>query len=105
MLWQAIIFGATNEGWETETQQRHKGLLRLYREKAMDEARRTTQIKRLSELALANALLVSVEPFDDRGPALVVDDPLDASAVSVRMPASPALALLGLLEGEPVPST
>jgi hypothetical protein len=67
---------------------------------AMDDERSAAQIKRLAQLALANGLLVSVEPFDDRGAALVIDDPLDASGATVRMPASMALALLELLEAE-----
>ena len=68
----------------------------------MDDGRSTAQIKRLAELAHANGLLVSVAPFDDRGAAIVIDDPLDASAAIVQMPASMALALLELIEGEPV---
>lgn len=68
----------------------------------MDDSRSTAQIKRLAELAHANGLLVSVAPFDDRGAAIVIDDPLDASAAIVQMPASMALALLELIEGEPV---
>jgi hypothetical protein len=68
----------------------------------MDDGRSTAQIKRLAELAHANGLLVSIAPFDDRGAAIVIDDPLDASAAIVQMPASMALALLELIEGEPV---
>jgi len=68
----------------------------------MDDQRSTAQMKRLTELAHANGLLVSVAPFDDRGAALVIDDPLDASGAMVQMPASMALALLELIEGEPV---
>ena len=68
----------------------------------MDDGRSTAQIKRLAELAHANGLIVSVAPFDDRGAAIVIDDPLDASAAIVQMPASMALALLELIEGEPV---
>jgi hypothetical protein len=70
----------------------------------MDDERRTAQIKRLTDLAHANGLVVSVTPFDDRGTALVIDDPLDASGATVQMPASMALALLELIEGEPAPS-
>jgi hypothetical protein len=69
----------------------------------MDDERSAAQIKRLSELALANGLLVTVQPFDDRGAALVIDDPSDALGATVRMPASMAMALLELIEGEPVP--
>ena len=70
----------------------------------MDDQRNAAQIKRLADLAHANGLVVSIAPFDDRGAALVIDDPLDASRVTVQMPASLALALLELIEGEPVPS-
>jgi len=76
--------------------------LKRIRERRMDDQRSTAQIKRLTELAHANGLLVSVAPFDDRGAALVIDDPLDASGAMVQMPASMALALLELIEGEPV---
>jgi hypothetical protein len=69
----------------------------------MNDERSAAQIKRLADLAHANGLIVSVEPFDDRGVALVIDDPLDASGATVRMPASMALALLELIESEPVP--
>jgi len=68
----------------------------------MDDQRRAAQIKRLAELAHANGLLVSIAPFDDRGAAVVIDDPLDASGAIVQMPASMALALLELIEGEPM---
>jgi hypothetical protein len=68
----------------------------------MDDERRAAQIKRLTELAHAIGLLVSVAPFDDRGAAIVINDPLDASGAIVQMPASMALALLELIEGEPV---
>jgi len=68
----------------------------------MDDERRAAQIKRLTELAHATGLLVSVAPFDDRGAAIVINDPLDASGAIVQMPASMALALLELIEGEPV---
>jgi hypothetical protein len=67
----------------------------------MNDERSAAQIKRLADLAHANGLLVSVGPFDDRGAALVIDDPLDASGATVRMPASMALALLELIETEP----
>jgi hypothetical protein len=90
----AIIFGGTEEERGAET----------YREIAMDDQRIAAQIKRLTDLAHANGLLVSIAPFDDRGAALVIDDPLDPSGATVRMPASMALALLELIEGEPVPS-
>jgi len=70
----------------------------------MDDERSVDQIKRLSELALANGLLVSVQPFGDRGAALVIGDPLDASGATVQMPASMALALLELIEVQPVPN-
>lgn len=70
----------------------------------MDDERSAAQIKRLADLAHANGLVVSIEPFDERGAALVIDDPLDASGVTVRMPASMALALLELIEGEPAPA-
>lgn len=66
----------------------------------MDDQRSTAQIKRLTELARANGLLVSVEPFDDRGTAIVIDDSLDASGAIVQMPASMALALLERIERE-----
>jgi len=65
----------------------------------MDE-RTAAQIKRLSELAKASGLLVSVGPFDERGTALVIDDPLDMAGATVQMPASMALALLELIENE-----
>ena len=68
----------------------------------MDDERSAAQIKRLAELAHANGLLVSVAPFDDRGAALIIDDPLDASGTIVQMPASMALALLELIEDESV---
>jgi hypothetical protein len=70
----------------------------------MNDERSAAQIKRLADLARANGLVVSIAPFDDRGAALVIDDPLDALGATVRMPASMALALLELIEGEPVPS-
>ncbi len=60
-------------------------------------------IQRLADLAHANGLVVSAAPFDDRGAALVITDPLDASGSTVLMPASLAAALLELIEGEPVP--
>jgi hypothetical protein len=66
----------------------------------MNDERTAAQLKRLADLAYANGLLVSVGPFDDRGTALVIDDPLDASGATVRMPASMALALLELIEAE-----
>ncbi len=69
----------------------------------MDDQRSAAQIKRLAELARASGLLVSVAPFDDRGAAVVIDDPLDASGAMVQMPASMALALFELIEGEAVP--
>jgi hypothetical protein len=62
------------------------------------------QLRRLADLAHANGLVVSVAPFDDRGAALVITDPLDASGSTVLMPARLAAALLELIEGEPVPS-
>jgi hypothetical protein len=68
----------------------------------MDDQRITVQIKRLTELAHANGLLVSVAPFDDRGAAIVINDPLDASGAIVQMPASMALALLELIQNESV---
>ena len=68
----------------------------------MNDERSAAQIKRLADLAYANGLLVSVGPFDDRGAALVIDDPLDASGATVRMPASMALALLELIDNEPL---
>ena len=64
----------------------------------------THQIQRLADLAHANGLVVSVAPFDDRGAAIVITDPLDASGPTVLMPARLAAALLELIEGEPVPS-
>jgi hypothetical protein len=67
----------------------------------MNDERSAAQVKRLAELAHASGLLVSVEPFDDRGTALVIDDPLDPSAATVRMPASMALVLLELIESAP----
>jgi hypothetical protein len=66
----------------------------------MNDERGAAQIKRLADLAHANGLLVSVGPFDDRGAALVIDDPLDASGAIVQMPASMALALLERIERE-----
>jgi hypothetical protein len=71
----------------------------------MSDERSAAQIKRLTDLAHANGLLVSVTPFDDRGAALIIDDPLDASGVVVQMPASMALALLESIEQEAAPST
>ena len=62
------------------------------------------QIQRLADLAHANGLVVSVAPFDDRGAALVITDPLDASGPTVLMPARLAAALFELIEGEPAPS-
>ena len=67
----------------------------------MNDQRAAAQIKRLTDLAQANGLIVSVRPFDDRGQALVIDDPLDASAPTVQMPASMALALMELIEADP----
>lgn len=67
----------------------------------MDDQRRTSQIKRLTDLAVANGLLVSVTPFDDRGVAVVIDDPLDLTGATVQMPASMALALLDAIEADP----
>jgi len=67
----------------------------------MNDQRAAAQIKRLTDLAHANGLIVSVRPFDDRGQALVIDDPLDASAPTVQMPASMALALMELIEADP----
>ena len=64
----------------------------------MNDERSAAQIKRLTDLAHANGLAVSVTPFEDRGAALVIDDPLDASGATVQMPASMALALLELIE-------
>ena len=61
-------------------------------------------IQRLADVALGNGLVVSVAPFDDRGAALVITDPLDASGSTPLMPARLAAALLELIEGEPVPS-
>ena len=69
----------------------------------MDDDRSAAQIKRLVDLAQANGLLVSVGPFDDRGAALVIDDPLDLAGATVRMPASMALALLEMIERQAVP--
>ena len=66
----------------------------------MNDERSAAQIKRLADLAHANGLLVSIGPFDDRGAALVIDDPLDAAGATVRMPASMALVLLELIESE-----
>ncbi len=70
----------------------------------MNDERTAAQIKRLTALAHANGLIVSVTPYDDRGAAVVIDDPLDASCATVRMPASMALALLELIEAEPTTS-
>jgi len=64
----------------------------------MNDERSAAQIRRLADLARASGLVVSIAPFDDRGAALVIDDPLDASGATVRMPASMALALLELIE-------
>jgi hypothetical protein len=95
---RAIIHGEAEKG---ATQ---AGAAETHRESSMDDQRRAAQIKRLTDLAHANGLLVSIAPFDDRGPALFIDDPLDASGASVQMPASLALALLELIEGKVVPS-
>jgi len=65
----------------------------------MQDERTAAQIKRLTDLAHANGLIVSVNPYDDRGTAIVIDDPLDATGATVRMPASMAIALLELIEG------
>jgi len=70
----------------------------------MSDPRSAAQIKRLTDLALTNGLIVSVTPFDDRGVTLMIEDPLDASGATVRMPASMALALFELIETEPVPT-
>jgi len=70
----------------------------------MNDERSTAQIKRLTDLAHAKGLVVSVTPFDDRGSAVVIDDPLDTAGATVQMPASMALALLELMEAEPGPS-
>jgi hypothetical protein len=66
----------------------------------MEDERTAAQIKRLTDLANANGLIVSVNPYDDRGAAVVIDDPLDATGATVRMPVSMAIALLELIEGE-----
>jgi hypothetical protein len=71
----------------------------------LSDERSAAQIKRLTDLAHANGLIVSVAPFGDRGPVVVIDDPLDASGATVRMPASMALALLELVEAEVVPGS
>jgi len=65
----------------------------------MEDERTAAQIKRLTDLAHANGLIVSVNPYDDRGAAIVIDDPLDATGATVRIPASMAIALLELIEG------
>ena len=93
MLSQRSIYGATEDGRGAETERN-----------AMDDERTAAQIKRLTDLAHANGLVVSVTPYDDRGAAVVIDDPLDASSATVRMPASMALALLELIESGPAPS-
>ena len=65
----------------------------------MVDERTAAQIKRLTDLAHANGLIVSVNPYDDRGAAILIDDPLDAAGATVRVPASMAIALLELIEG------
>jgi hypothetical protein len=70
----------------------------------MDDQRSAAQIKRLTELAHANGLLVSVGPCGDSGAAVVIDDPLNASGAIVHMPAWMALALLERIEGQPLPT-
>ena len=103
MLCQRSIYGATEDGRKAEAQQREQSCATI-EGSAMNDERTAVQIKRLTDLAHANGLVVSVTPFDDRGAAVVIDDPLDASGATVQMPASMALALLELIESGPVPS-
>ena len=67
----------------------------------MNDERNTGQIKRLTDLAHAKGLVDSVTPFDNRGSAVVIDDPLDTGGASVQMPASMAMALLEVIEDKP----
>lgn len=101
----AIIYGATEGGREKPKRSTANRSCSIHRENsAMNDERTSAQIQRLTDLAHANGLIVSVTPFDDRGDAVVIDDPLDASGATVQMPASMALALLELIDAEPTPN-